>query len=132
MYLARAVDGHLQVWAAEEHGGGKHAHRDGLPETAGCGDEHLLGQMIPSIHFQYLLMVFRKRPVRLVLPEYARACANEIVVEHALMERALPASPVQSLQPPSAFLHALEPVALVRAVSGVQVVLDCRPSPLPV
>ena len=41
-HLARAVDGHLQVRAAEEHGGGEHADRDGLAEPPGRGDQDLL------------------------------------------------------------------------------------------
>ena len=107
-HLARAVDGHLQVRAAVQHGSGEHAHGDGLAKPSGRRDQDLLREMVPSVDLQDPLMVLRKRAVGLALPEDPCACSNKVVVEHPLVERALPPPPVDRLQPLSAPLHAVE------------------------
>jgi len=127
-YLARAVDGHFQVGAAVQHGGREHAHGDGLAEPSRRRHQHLLRQMVPPVDLEDLLVVLGEHPVLLSLPEDARARSNEVVVEHALMERALPPTPVQRLQPLPALLHALEPVALYLLAACDHAVLERRPS----
>jgi hypothetical protein len=54
--------------------------------------------MIPPIHFQDLLVIPRKRPWRLGLPEDPRTSLDKVVVEEPLVEGALPALPVQGLE----------------------------------
>ena len=87
--------------------------------------------MIPSVHLQYPLVVLGKHPVLLALPEDARARPDELVVEHALVERPLPTAPVQGLQPLPALLHAVEPVARLPLSRG-HAVFQGGPAPLPV
>lgn len=109
--FACAVDGHLEVGAAVQHGGGEHADRDGLPEASGRGDQHLLRQMVPAVDLQDALVVLREHPMILAFPEDARARADEVVVEHALVEGAQPPPPVDGFQGLPALGHAFEPVA---------------------
>jgi len=130
--LAGAVDGHFQIRAAVEHGGGEHAHGDCLPEASGCGNEDFPRKIVPSVCLEDLLMVAGKRAVWFALPEDSSTCSYKVVVEHALMKRALPSPPVDSLQRLPAPEHALEPCALGLSRSD-QVVLQRRPAyaPLP-
>jgi hypothetical protein len=130
-HLACAVDGHLEVRAAVKHSGRKHAHGDGLAEPAGRGHQHLLRQVVPPVDLEDPLVVSRKGPVLLALPEDAGARSDEVVVEHPLVERALPAPAVDGLQSLAAPVHPLEPVVLL--FDGRRhVVLQRGPAPLPV
>ena len=54
--------------------------------------------MIPPVHLQDLLVIPRKRPRRLGLPEDPRTSPDKVVMEEPLMEGALPAVPVQGLE----------------------------------
>jgi hypothetical protein len=54
--------------------------------------------MVPPVHLQDLLVVPRKRPRRFRLPEDPGTGTDEVVVEEALVEGALPALPVQRFQ----------------------------------
>lgn len=82
--------------------------------------------MVPSIHLEYLLMIPRKCPCWLALPENPSTCTNKVVVKHPLVERALPAPSINSIQRLPTLLHPLE--AITRAKVGhTQVILEGRP-----
>lgn len=89
--------------------------------------EDLLRQMVPPVQLQDPLVVLGERPERLRLPEDPCARPDEPVVEHALVERPLPALPVDGVQRPTARLHPLEPV-LPALARGRHVVHQGRPA----
>jgi hypothetical protein len=82
--------------------------------------------MVPSVDLQYPLVVLCEDPVRFAFPEYPRARSNKIVVEHPLVKRALPASPVDRVQALAAPLHALKTTAGL-AAPLVEIVLQGSP-----
>jgi hypothetical protein len=54
--------------------------------------------MIPSIHFQYSLMIPGKGARGFSLPKDPGACPYEMIMEETLMERSLPSLAIQGLQ----------------------------------
>lgn len=57
----------------------------------------------------------RERPVGLRLVEHARARPDEVLVEHSLVEAALPPFPVERVERVPARLHAQEAVPILHA-----------------
>ena len=54
--------------------------------------------MVPPVGLQDFLVVLGERAGLVAFPEYPCAGSNKVVVEHALMERSLPPSPVDRFQ----------------------------------
>ena len=106
--LARGVDADLDARRAVQHRRGEHAHADGLAEAARRADEHLLLQVAPVIPPQDLALLAGELAGRLALPEDARARADEVVVEQALVVTAAPAVLVEQRERVAAGLHARE------------------------
>ena len=71
--LARAVDADLDARRRPHHRRREHRHRDRLPEAPRRADQHLLREVLPAVALQHLVVVARKLPSGLVLPEAARA-----------------------------------------------------------
>jgi hypothetical protein len=67
--------------------------------------------VVPSVEFQYLLVVPGERPGWLSLPEYPCTCPDEIVVEESLVEASRVPLSVNRLQAVSASLDARESVS---------------------
>jgi len=105
--LACAVDAELDGRGAVEHGGGEHRHADGLAEAPGRADEHLLRKVLPRVLDEHRLVHLGKAARRLHLPEGARASLEEVLVELALVEAAVPARGVEERERVAALLHAL-------------------------
>ena len=105
--LARAVDAELDRRRAVEHGRGEHRHADGLAEAPGRADEHLLRKVLPRVLDEHRLVHLGKAARRLHLPEGARASLEEVLVELALVEAAVPARGVEERERVAALLHAL-------------------------
>jgi len=134
--LARAVDAELDRRRAVEHGRGEHRHADRLAEAPRRADEHLLREVLPRVLLQHLLVAAREAAGRLHLPEGARARLEEVFVELALVEAAVPARRVEEGERVAALAHAhhgrfagvlLRGPALRRADAGRQRTLHPLP-----
>ena len=110
--LARAVDADLDAGTREQHCRAEHGDADGLAEAARRRDQDLLRDVVPAVHAQHLLVVSGKLAWGLQLPEAARACLQEVVVEQPLVVAPIPPEFVQLSEVSAAELHVLHRLLL--------------------
>jgi len=127
--LASGVDRDLHGGCGEDHRCRKHADGDGLAEAAGGADKDLLGQVVPTVELQDLLVVPAELPLGLRLPEEPCAGPKEVIVELLLMEGPVPPLVVQHGERIPAPLHALETVHVPKALLLLLVPLPHKPQP---
>ena len=94
---------------------------------SGRRNEDLLGQMIPPVHLQYLLVVPRECPRRLRLPKYTCTGADEVIVEEPLVETAIEALSIDRVQRVPASINAHEAVAALHLLRFVEELLQGVP-----
>jgi len=108
---SRGVNGALDGGGGKDQRCGKHGDGDRLAKAPRCAHEHLLRNVVPSVQFQELLLIPRKRAVSVCFEEDAGARPDVRLVELALVEAPLPAAVVQCRQRLPTRLNAVKPVA---------------------
>ena len=92
--FACAVYGELHIGTGKHHGSCKHGYRDGLSKAPWCDDQDFLRCRIPRINFQNSAMCSGKGAWAISLEKNTSATFKVLFVKNALMERAIPASPI--------------------------------------
>ena len=90
----------------------------------GRAHQDFLGRGVPPIHFQNAAVRARKSARSIPFEKHACATLEVFLVKHALMERAVPPSSIQSLKPLSTQLYSFYPIHILYGLEAAHVPLD--------